>query len=62
MNKLQEKLNKMTSGELFEILKGLSKDTSDAAMVVYEEAINQFELKVSDSIFISKLAILDEMV
>jgi hypothetical protein len=61
MDKLKEKLQGMTSGELWEILIGLIGSLDDASCMVYELAIDAFESKVSDDVFVDRLNKLDAM-
>lgn len=51
----------MTSGELFDVLKGLVNNLSDDAFTAYTAALNEIERKVSDSAFVEIIEVLDGM-
>lgn len=51
MSKLESKLDSMTSGELYEVLEGLTGDTSEHAGVVYDKALDAVQAKVSEEKF-----------
>ena len=48
MNAIQNKLEEMTSGELFDVLKALVFDEREEADLIYTYALNAIEKKVSE--------------
>ena len=61
MSELTTKLNNMTAGELWEVMKGLVLDTSDHASIVYEAAMDAMETKVSEEKFVEICEKLEDM-
>lgn len=52
MSELSAKLESMTAGEVWEVMKSLVLETSDHATVVYETAMDVMETKVSEEKFV----------
>ena len=51
-NPVKAKLNSMTSGEVYEVLLGLKERFDDAAMMVFDVALDVLESKVSETEFL----------
>ena len=51
-NPVKAKLNRMTSGEVYEVLLGLKERFDDAAMMVFDVALDVLESKVSETEFL----------
>lgn len=51
-NPVKAKLNSMTSGEVYEVLLGLKERFDDAAMMVFDVALDVLESKVSEAEFL----------
>lgn len=59
MNTLTAKLKSMTSGELYEVMLGLAKQTTDEANTIFEAAMEIMESKVSEEKYLEICARLE---